>query len=494
MRISLFDGYKPHDKQRAAHEDNARFMVVCAGRRAGKTYWAAREFLKRVFRDYAAAAAAVERGAVEPWAAASSSARAARSGSKRGKDKRRKAARDPWAWLGPEVKPFLHYWVVAPTYALSAVLKQEIFSVLGARGGESPLLLKWNKSLNELWLVGGIKIEFKSADDPQALVSVGLDGVLMDEAARVKPNTWAEQIEPTLSNKRGWAIFISTPLGQNWFFEELWQNTNRSTREGGGAPGWSGYSFETADNTAVPGLAEEQARAEKILSRAIFLRNYKADFNAFDGKIYDEFLDDSTHIITPRDLPPRFVRKIAGVDWGYTNPGVIVEVGFDGEGGAYVYRETYRAGLLLAPIEGAGVESWVDHFEAAAKSGVEVFYCDPSEPEHIQTIKIALAARGVNARIVAGFNAVGDGIGITNAYLKPDDQGAAALKILDHCSNLRRELSTYRWAPGAIEAPVKEHDHSCDALRYALYSEYRLTRRKPRALTQLSLNLFERNA
>ena len=47
-----------------------------------------------------------------------------------------------------------------------------------------------------------------------------LDFVVLDECAFMKPQTWAEVIRPALTEKKGGALFISTPKGYN-FFEKL---------------------------------------------------------------------------------------------------------------------------------------------------------------------------------------------------------------------------------------------------------------------------------
>ena len=59
------------------------------------------------------------------------------------------------------------------------------------------------------------------------------------------------------------------------------------------------------------------------------------------------------------------------------------------------------------------------------------------------------------------------GIGeVTSAF-------AAGLTIDPSCGNLIAELETYHYPDGKIDTdkPVKEFDHSCDALRYGLASE-----------------------
>ncbi len=60
---------------------------------------------------------------------------------------------------------------------------------------------------------------FHSADREDSLRGMGLDGLVIDEAAQLKKNRWSGELEPSLMDKDGWAIFIGTPRGPNWFHE-----------------------------------------------------------------------------------------------------------------------------------------------------------------------------------------------------------------------------------------------------------------------------------
>lgn len=65
-------------------------------------------------------------------------------------------------------------------------------------------------------------IQVRSADDPQSLRGEGLDFVVFDEAAFTKEEAWTEAIRPALADRQGRALFISSPNGKNWF-HRLWE-------------------------------------------------------------------------------------------------------------------------------------------------------------------------------------------------------------------------------------------------------------------------------
>ncbi len=63
------------------------------------------------------------------------------------------------------------------------------------------------------------KIFVFGADNPDALRGFYFDGAVLDEVADMKPDTWETVIRPTLSDHKGWAMFIGTPKGENLFFD-----------------------------------------------------------------------------------------------------------------------------------------------------------------------------------------------------------------------------------------------------------------------------------
>ena len=68
-------------------------------------------------------------------------------------------------------------------------------------------------------LPNGAWITLYGADNPNALRGLYLDGVVLDEYGDCRPSLWAEVILPTLTDRKGWAIFIGTPKGKNHFYK-----------------------------------------------------------------------------------------------------------------------------------------------------------------------------------------------------------------------------------------------------------------------------------
>jgi len=60
---------------------------------------------------------------------------------------------------------------------------------------------------------------FLSADNPESILGLGFNGIVVDEAARIPADVWHYTIRPTLAQTMGWATLISTPNGRGWFYD-----------------------------------------------------------------------------------------------------------------------------------------------------------------------------------------------------------------------------------------------------------------------------------
>ena len=124
----------------------------------------------------------------------------------------------------------------------------------------------------------GGSVSIRSADNPDRLRGAGLDFVVLDECAFMKPNVWAEVVRPTLTERQGGALFISTPKGFNWF-EELY-NKSESLDD------WERWQLPTKTNPFVP-LSELDIAKEEI-GTYLYSQEYEAKFVEFTGGIFKE--------------------------------------------------------------------------------------------------------------------------------------------------------------------------------------------------------------
>jgi len=113
----------------------------------------------------------------------------------------------------------------------------------------------------------GGTIQLRSADNPDSLRGATLNGVVFDEAAMAKPDAWPT-LRPTLSVRKGWAMFISTPKGLNWF-HDLYEDADHRK-------GWSRWRFPSVDNPYLE--QDDVALAREEMSSLVFSQEYEAEF------------------------------------------------------------------------------------------------------------------------------------------------------------------------------------------------------------------------
>ena len=126
---------------------------------------------------------------------------------------------------------------------------------------------------------GGGSVTVKSGDDPDSLRQQTLDGVVFDEAAMQSQENW-NTLMPTLGVRGGWAWFISTPKGENWF-HDLYKSA-------GMQEDWQAWNSPTTTET-MPQHEIDRAR-EQIGSYA-FRQEYLAEFVSPGGGFFkrDQF-------------------------------------------------------------------------------------------------------------------------------------------------------------------------------------------------------------
>ena len=160
-------------------------------------------------------------------------------------------------------------WVVAPTYDKAEIVFGEIYWAFMKSDILRSLVVKASMSKQgmEIQLVNGSICEGKSADNEVSLIGVGLHGLIIDEAPRNKEETWTRALRATLSDHRGWALFIGTPYGLNWF-TDLYDMGQR------GMVDYESWCFPTVTN---PYIDEDEIKdAEMMLPSLIFKQEYLA--------------------------------------------------------------------------------------------------------------------------------------------------------------------------------------------------------------------------
>lgn len=147
----------------------------------------------------------------------------------------------------------------------------------------------------------GSVIEFYSGESPDSLAGEGVDFAVIDEAALIRDHVWYQLIRPTLMDTNGKALLISTPRGRNWFWK-LWK---RGARADGV---YESFHFRQSDNPYIPQSETDEAR-ESLPSiifeqeiMAEFVSNAASIFNVPDSAIMHKLYEPSGQVVVGIDL------------------------------------------------------------------------------------------------------------------------------------------------------------------------------------------------
>jgi len=135
----------------------------------------------------------------------------------------------------------------------------------------------------EIPLINGCTIEFYSYDRPSSLQGAGVDFMAIDEAAYMDSEVWDNDLRPMLLDANGGAIFISKPLGENWFFELF----NRSDTD----PAYYSVHGTSYENPWIDN--EEIDRVKRTTPEGVFRQQYLADPQAGGTLLTLDMLESS---------------------------------------------------------------------------------------------------------------------------------------------------------------------------------------------------------
>lgn len=171
--------YNPYPWQKEFHASKAKYKVVSGAARSGKDYSFDKEFTEK-FVDML-------------------------------------NENRPYSLI-----PRVHGWIVGPTYKLLSQIERNFTANFPRE-----LVVHYDKERHVIETINGGLIEFRSADDPDSLVSVGLDIVYITEAARIKDfdiviGNLTDRIESPGRGKNGtggYVLINSSPRGRTFFNE-----------------------------------------------------------------------------------------------------------------------------------------------------------------------------------------------------------------------------------------------------------------------------------
>jgi len=154
-------------------------------------------------------------------------------------------------------------------------------------------------------------------DNPDNARGYTADGVVIDEASLVVPEAWYEVLRPVISDTGGWALFIGTPKGRNWFYQEhvaaldtnnsmAWQIPTLGVEIRDGRLIRKPHPLENPDFK----FAEAEAMFRSMPERT-FRQEFMAEFIEDAGAVFRRVTEATT--ARPQEVGRN---TFMGVDWG----------------------------------------------------------------------------------------------------------------------------------------------------------------------------------
>jgi phage terminase large subunit-like protein len=164
---------------------------------------------------------------------------------------------------------------VAPTLGQARSIMWDLLHDLGR-----PVIKSSHVNNLEITLVNERKILLRGADNPDSLRGVSLTYLVMDEFAFIKMDIWEKVLRAALSDRKGRAMFISTPSGRNHFYDMYKLGASETDDE------WKSWLFKTIDNETID--PKEIEAAKKTLSSFAFKQEYLASFDNAGTDLFKE--------------------------------------------------------------------------------------------------------------------------------------------------------------------------------------------------------------
>ncbi len=331
------------------------------------------------------------------------------------------------------------------------------------RQGSNSLIISNGKNKNTFYLFGG-----RDERSQDLIQGITLAGVFLDEVA-LMPESFVNQAlaRCSVENSKHW--FNCNPEGPKHWFKLNYVDVAKEKN-------YIHMHFTLEDNMS---LSEETKQKYYNMFKGVFYQRYiLGKWVQASGVIYDCF-NEQEHVYDNEEVLPIKCREgdlpaIYGSDFGTQNPQVYLrafKVRKENDPIPYLFvdDEYYYSGR--EKLQQMEPRQYVEAFHRFNDERKYSFIAiDPS------ATPLIAAHRNAGDSVRQAKNDVNEGISKVSTLIS-----TGHLLINQRCKNLISELGMYSWDPKKVdkgdEAPIKEYDHCCDALRYIVntcFSQYEI--------------------
>jgi hypothetical protein len=162
-------------------------------------------------------------------------------------------------------------------------------------------------------LITGAMIRVVGMDKPERIEGSPWDGIILDEYANMKEEAWEANVLPALTDRKGWAWLIGVPEGRNHYYE-LFQNALYNPD----FDDWDGFTWKSIDIMDPKEIEQRRSQMDPLT----FAQEYEASFINFAGQAYYPFQHE-THVGNLRQDYNPDAELIVCLDFN-VDPGVAV--------------------------------------------------------------------------------------------------------------------------------------------------------------------------
>lgn len=274
------------------------------------------------------------------------------------------------------LEPNRRIWVVGPEYIHVEKIFREVYKILVNdlqmfKKNQEGVILRNTKGDYVISLPNGSVLEGKSASNPDSMAGDPLDLIIFDEAALASnlDFVWDQILRPTLADNIGSAIFISSPRGKNEFYK-LFKLGELGKRQSSGLAkiqkydngedndlrDWSCWTFPSYSNPFISREEYDKAKKTALIKGKyeVFKQEWDADFNAVTDVSFPEFKafiteenDQGIRVEKPYHVQdyrfsPSYGPWFAACDFNIARPASTVYIQVDASNNVIIFDELFR--------------------------------------------------------------------------------------------------------------------------------------------------------
>ena len=211
-------------------------------------------------------------------------------------------------------------------------------------------IARTNETELVVYLKNGSIIQLKGADEPDALRGAGPVGVIFDEFAKVKIESW-NVVEPILRANKGWAWFIGTPKGKNHLEKFYIRGQDGSDDE------WKSWLLKASTSGIIE--PEELEKSRKTKGQADYNQEWECEFLEGVGAVFKGVREIAN---AEPEEPKTNHLYVMGVDLAKVNDYTVITV-YDRQTNAQVYQDRFNT--IAWPFQTKKIKAISDHYNHA---------------------------------------------------------------------------------------------------------------------------------